>query len=85
MYLTCLSGVFFKNRVILKSLDLTSGGFIIVSDLFVRYFKMCFCDGYNFLIINKNSGEKYFIEGDENLVEFFEWVITRYRVYSTDC
>ena len=33
---------------------------------------MCFCDGYNFLVINKNSGEKHFIEGDENLVEFFE-------------
>ena len=43
-----------------------------VSDLFVRYFKMCFCDGYSFLIINKNSGEKHFIQGDENLVEFFE-------------
>ena len=33
---------------------------------------MCFCDGYNFLVINKNSGEKHFIKGDENLVEFFE-------------
>ena len=33
---------------------------------------MCFCDGYNFLIINKNSGEKHFIQGDENLVAFFE-------------
>ena len=33
---------------------------------------MCFCDGYRFLIINKNSGEKHFIQGDENLVEFFE-------------
>ena len=32
---------------------------------------MCFCDGYSFLIINKNSGEKHFIQGDENLVEFF--------------
>ena len=41
-----------------------------VSDL--RYFKMCFCDGYSFLIINKNSGEKHFIQGDEKLVEFFE-------------
>ena len=41
-----------------------------VSDL--HYFKMCFCDGYSFLIINKNTGEKHFIEGDENLVEFFE-------------
>ena len=35
------------------------------------YFKMCFCDGYSFLIVNKNTGEKYFVEGDENLVEFF--------------
>ena len=35
------------------------------------YFKMCFCDGYSFLVINKNSGEKHFIQGDENLVEFF--------------
>ena len=33
---------------------------------------MCFCDGYSFLIVNKNTGEKYFIEGDENLVEFFK-------------
>ena len=33
---------------------------------------MCFCDGYSFLIINKNSGEKHFIEGDERLYEFFE-------------
>ena len=33
---------------------------------------MCFCDGYNFLIINKCSGEKHFIQGDENLAEFFE-------------
>ena len=32
---------------------------------------MCFCDGYSFLVINKNTGEKQFIEGDENLVEFF--------------
>ena len=40
-----------------------------VSDL--RYFKMCFCDGYSFLIINKNTEEKHFIEGDENLFEFF--------------
>ena len=40
-----------------------------VSDL--HYFKMCFCDGYSFLIINKNTGEKHLIQGDENLVEFF--------------
>ena len=33
---------------------------------------MCFCDGYSFLIINKNTGEKQFIEGDETLCEFFE-------------
>ena len=33
---------------------------------------MCFCDGYRFLVINKNSGEKHFIQGDENLLEFFE-------------
>ena len=36
------------------------------------YFKMCFCDGYSFLIVNKNTEEKRFIKGDENLVEFFE-------------
>ena len=33
---------------------------------------MCFCDGYSFLVINKNTGEKQFIEGDETLCEFFE-------------
>ena len=33
---------------------------------------MCFCNGYNFLVINKSSGEKHFIQGDENLTEFFE-------------
>ena len=33
---------------------------------------MCFCDAYSFLIVNKTSGEKHFIQGDENLVEFFE-------------
>ena len=33
---------------------------------------MCFCDGYSFLIVNKNTGEKHFIQGDENLVEFFK-------------
>ena len=33
---------------------------------------MCFCDGYCFLLTNKNSGEKHLIEGDENLCEFFE-------------
>ena len=33
---------------------------------------MCFCDGYNFLVINKNTGEKQFIEGDETLCEFFQ-------------
>ena len=33
---------------------------------------MCFCDGYSFLITNKNSGEKHFTSGDENLYEFFE-------------
>ena len=33
---------------------------------------MCFCDGFNFLVINKTNGEKHFIQGDENLVEFFE-------------
>ena len=35
-------------------------------------FKMCFCDGHSFLIINKSSGEKHFIQGDETLCEFFE-------------
>ena len=33
---------------------------------------MCFCDGYSFLVTNKTSGEKHFIDGDENLCEFFE-------------
>ena len=33
---------------------------------------MCFCDGYNFLVINKTTGEKHFIVGDETLCEFFE-------------
>ena len=33
---------------------------------------MCFCDRYSFLIINKSSGEKHFIQGDETLYEFFE-------------
>ena len=33
---------------------------------------MCFCDGCCFLIINKTSGENHFIDGDENLCEFFE-------------
>ena len=38
---------------------------------------MCFCDGYSFLVINKNSGEKHFIQGDKKLVEFFE---SRYSI-----
>ena len=33
---------------------------------------MCFCNGYSFLVINKNTGEKQFIEGDETLCEFFK-------------
>ena len=33
---------------------------------------MCFCDAFDFLIINKTSGEKHFIRGNENLAEFFE-------------
>ena len=33
---------------------------------------MCFCDGYSFLIINKSSREKHFIQGDETLYEFFK-------------
>ena len=32
---------------------------------------MCFCDGYTYLAINKNTGEKQFIEGDESLCKFF--------------
>ena len=40
---------------------------------------MCFCDGYNFLVINKSSGEKHFIRGDENLTEFFEG---RYSIHT---
>ena len=42
--------------------------------------KCVFCDGYNFLIVNKNTGEKYFIEGDENLVEFFQNHDTLYHL-----
>ena len=33
---------------------------------------MCFCDGYSFVVINKNTGEKHFIDGDDTLCEFFE-------------
>ena len=33
---------------------------------------MYFCDGYSFVVINKNTAEKQFIEGDETLCEFFE-------------
>ena len=33
---------------------------------------MCFCDGYDYLIINKRNGEKHFIHGDEALCKFFE-------------
>ena len=32
---------------------------------------MCFCDGYSFVVINKNTEEKQFIEGDETLCKFF--------------
>ena len=28
---------------------------------------MCFCDGYSFLVVNKTSGEKRFIQGDYSL------------------
>ena len=31
---------------------------------------MCFCDGLDYLIVNKINGEKRFIKGDENLVFF---------------
>ena len=37
-----------------------------------RFIKMCFCDGFDFLIVNKTNGEKHFIQGDENLVGFFK-------------
>ena len=33
---------------------------------------MCFCDGYSFIVINKNTGEKQFIKGDETLCKFFQ-------------
>ena len=33
---------------------------------------MCFCDGLDYLIVNKTNGEKRFIKGDENLVDFFK-------------
>ena len=33
---------------------------------------MCFCDGLDFLIVNKTNGKKRFIKGDENLVDFFK-------------
>ena len=39
--------------------------------LILCYFIMCFCDGYSFLVINKNSGEKHFIEREKTLCEFF--------------
>ena len=34
--------------------------------------KMCFCDGYYFLVTNKSNGEKHLIDGDETLYKFFE-------------
>ena len=37
---------------------------------------MCFCDGCYFLVTNKSTGEKHFINGDEPLYSFFE------RLYS---
>ena len=50
---------------------------------------MCFCDGYNFLVINKNTGEKQFIEGDETLCEFFQGRYTLphlfHRVLKKEC
>ena len=33
---------------------------------------MCFCDGLDYLIVNKTNGEKSFIEGDETLAIFFK-------------
>ena len=33
---------------------------------------MCFCDGFDFLVVNKTSGKKHYIQGDENLAGFFE-------------
>ena len=33
---------------------------------------MCFCDGCYFLVTNKSTGEKHFINGDEPLYDFFE-------------
>ena len=33
---------------------------------------MCFCDGLDYLIVNKTNGEKRFIKGDENLIVFFK-------------
>ena len=33
---------------------------------------MCFCDGYSFLAINKNTGENRLIEREKTLCEFFE-------------
>ena len=33
---------------------------------------MCFCDGLDYLIVNKTNGEKCFNKGDENLVGFFK-------------
>ena len=32
---------------------------------------MCFCDGYSFVVINKNTGEKHLIEREKTLCEFF--------------
>ena len=42
-----------------------------VSDL-LMLFQNVLLRRYSFVIINKNTGEKQFIEGDETLCEFFE-------------
>ena len=69
-----------KNVIFSKRYEFEKGWSRSLPSLFINikrvsdlcYFKMCFCDGYSFLIVNKNTEEKQIIKGDEKLVEFFE-------------
>ena len=53
------------------------------------YFIMCFCDGYSFVVINKNTGEKHLIEREKTLCEFFGGQYTLphlfHRVLKKEC
>ena len=42
----------------------------------MQFTAMCFCDGCDFMVTNRSTGEKHFIRGDEPLYNFFE------RLYS---